>query len=43
MWAPLFGQRVWLLPPRARIPTGGLREAGLAAAVVAALAVVLVA
>jgi membrane-bound metal-dependent hydrolase YbcI (DUF457 family) len=40
LWAPLSG-RVWLLPPRARIPTGSLREAALATMVVAALAVVL--
>jgi membrane-bound metal-dependent hydrolase YbcI (DUF457 family) len=43
LWAPLSGRRVWLLPVRARIPTGSLGEAGLAAAVVAALAVVLLA
>jgi membrane-bound metal-dependent hydrolase YbcI (DUF457 family) len=43
LWAPLSGRRVWLLPPRARIPTGSVRETGLAAAVVAALAVVLLA
>ena len=42
LWAPLSGQRVWLLPPRARIPTGSLREAALATMVVAVLAVVLI-
>ena len=36
--------RVWLVPPRARIPTGSLREAALASATaVAALAAVLLA
>jgi len=41
LWAPLSPKRVWLLPARARIPTGSPREAGLAAAVLAALAVAL--
>jgi hypothetical protein len=41
LWAPLSGRRVWLLPPRARIPTGSLREAGLATTAAAAMAVVL--
>jgi membrane-bound metal-dependent hydrolase YbcI (DUF457 family) len=43
LWAPLSGRRVWLLPARARVPTGSLREVGLAAAMVAALAGVLLA
>ena len=43
LWAPLSGRRVWLLPPRARIPTGSLREAAVAAAAVAAVTVVLIA
>jgi membrane-bound metal-dependent hydrolase YbcI (DUF457 family) len=43
LWAPLSGQRVWLLPPRARIPTGSLREAALAGVAAAGLAVVLLA
>ncbi|MGI8944759.1 MAG: metal-dependent hydrolase [Thermoleophilaceae bacterium] len=43
LWAPLSRKRVWLLPRRARIPTGSLREAALATAAVAAFAVILVA
>ena len=44
LWAPFSRERVWLLPARARIPTGSLREAALSgAAAVAALAVVLLA
>ena len=42
LWAPISRERVWLLPPRARIPTGSFREAALAAAAVAALAAVLI-
>ena len=43
LWAPFSRQRVWLLPPVARIPTGSLREAALAGgAAVAGLAAVLV-
>jgi inner membrane protein len=41
LWAPVSPQRVWLLPPRARIRTGSLREAALAAGALAALALVL--
>ena len=43
LWAPISQERVWLLPPRARIPTGSLREVALAAMVAAALAVTLIA
>jgi membrane-bound metal-dependent hydrolase YbcI (DUF457 family) len=44
LWAPLSRKRVWALPPRARIPTGSLREAAASgAAALAALAVVLLA
>jgi membrane-bound metal-dependent hydrolase YbcI (DUF457 family) len=44
LWAPFSRERVWFLPPRARIPTGSLREAALAgAAAVAVLAVILLA
>ena len=41
LWAPFSRRRVWLLPPRARIPTGSWREAALAVMAAAALAVVL--
>jgi membrane-bound metal-dependent hydrolase YbcI (DUF457 family) len=44
LWAPFSRERVWFLPPRARIPTGSLREAAMAsAAAVGALGVVLLA
>jgi membrane-bound metal-dependent hydrolase YbcI (DUF457 family) len=44
LWAPFSPERVWLLPWRARIPTGSLREGALAgAAGIAALAAVLLA
>lgn len=43
LWAPFSPRRVWLLPPRARVPTGSLREAALAGtAAFATLALVLV-
>jgi membrane-bound metal-dependent hydrolase YbcI (DUF457 family) len=42
LWAPISRQRVWLLPPGARIPTSGLREALVAgAAALGALALLL--
>jgi inner membrane protein len=42
LWAPLSRRRVWLLPSRARIPTGGVREALVAGtAGLGALALVL--
>jgi membrane-bound metal-dependent hydrolase YbcI (DUF457 family) len=44
LWAPFSRAQVWLLPQGARIPTGSLRESGLAgAAGFAALALVLLA
>lgn len=43
LWAPLSRRRVWLLPPRARIPTGSWREAAIAVAAALTLAAVLLA
>jgi membrane-bound metal-dependent hydrolase YbcI (DUF457 family) len=43
LWAPLSRRRVWLLPSRARIPTGSWREVAFAALAAATLAFALLA
>ena len=43
LWSPFSRRRVWLLPPRFRIPTGSWREAAFAGLAGAAVAVALLA
>jgi membrane-bound metal-dependent hydrolase YbcI (DUF457 family) len=43
LWAPFSRKRVWLLPPRARIRTGGLGEAAVAMLAAATLVLLVVA
>jgi membrane-bound metal-dependent hydrolase YbcI (DUF457 family) len=43
LWAPFSRRRVWLLPPRARIRTGGIGDTAVAVGAAAALVLLLLA